>query len=364
MNLRRGFTLVELLVVIAVIGILMALLLPAVQAAREAARRMQCKNNLKQMGLALHNYHDVYQQFPVNMTGGGRSAGAGCTTGFYSWMVYLLPYVEQGPLYDQIDFNVEMADSGSCHNVFDASISQNHRNARAAHTVVPLYRCPSDGGGDHGNSVVMGTSDPASDNYAANAGWPSYSRGINGERTAPRAPYNGLVTLSSPAVAVSWHPGGGIRFADVIDGLSQTAAISERLIMRAQDVDGVAGADPVMLSHHTTSRARTQGQIWDNCLLAHDDIFYSAFQGRAWISGWTLTAPTYMHVFTPNTRNCHFHGGEGDGDNVVTPSSRHPGGVNVVMGDGRVTFVTDTIDRVVWWKLGARDDGQPVELLE
>jgi len=352
---------VELLVVIAVIGILVALLLPAVQAAREAARRMQCTNNSKQMGLAFHNYHDVYKQLPLTMPGGGKPAAGGCTTGFYSWMAYILPYVEQSPLYDQIDFNIEMADSGACHNVFDASISASHRNAKAAHTAVPLYRCPSDGSGDHGNAVVMGSSDPASDNYAANAGWPSYSRGIQGERAAPGATYNGLISMATPAVRVAWHPGGGIRFADVTDGLSNTAAIAERLIMRAQDAEGILNADPVLLSHHTTERARTQAQIWDNCHLAHNDLFYSAFQGRAWISGWTLTAPTYMHVYTPNVRNCHYHGGEGNGDNIVTPSSRHPGGVNVTMGDGRVTFVADTIDREVWWKLGSRDDGMPVE---
>lgn len=362
-NRANGFTLVELLVVIAIIGILVGLLLPAVQAAREAARRMQCSNNLKQLGLALHNYHDLHKAFPLNMAGGGRSGGANCTSGFYSWLTYLLPQIEQGNLYNQIDFRVEMADSGSCHNVFDASISSSHPNAAAAHTVVSTFLCPSDPGG-HSNAIVMGTADPASDNYAGNAGWPSWSRGISGERGAPNAAYNGLITLATPAVNVPWHPRRGVRFADVTDGLTHTTAISERLIMQAQDVSSIGDADPRILSHHTTERARTQSQIAANCALAHRDLFHSAFQGRAWISGWTLTAPTFMHIYGPNSRNCHYHGGEGTGDNIITPSSYHTGGVNVAMGDGSIHFISDSVDQQLWWVLGSRNDGQVAELPE
>ncbi len=358
--MRVGFTLVELLVVIAIIGVLVGLLLPAVQAAREAARRMQCTNNLKQLGLALHNYHDVHRVFPSNMSGGGRPAGSGCTSGFYSWMSYILPQIEQGNLYNQINFGVEMSDSGTCHNVFNATISQLHPNALAGQAVVPVFICPSESAGPRGNAVVMGSSDPAGDSYAGNAGWPSWSRGLTGERTAPNAPHNGLIALVTPAVSVRWHTSKAIRMGDVTDGLSNTAAIAERLIMGAQDINGLRSANPKLLSYHTTERARTQAEIWRNCELSHRDLFHSAFQGRAWISGWTLTSSTYMHVFTPNTRNCHYHGGEGTGDNIVAPSSNHTGGVNVSMGDGRVTFISDTIDRQVWWLLGSRNDGQVV----
>ena len=221
-----AFTLVELLVVIAIIGVLIGLLLPAVQAAREAARRLQCTNNLKQLGLALHNYHDVHRCFPLNMSGGGRPAGSSCTSGFYSWLTYVLPQIEQANVFNQIDFTLEMSDSGSCHNVFEATISQRHPNALAAQTVVPVFLCPSDGTGPRGNAVVMGSSDPVGDNYAGNAGWPSWSRGLSGERNAPNATHNGLIALATPATVVPWHPRQGIRMADVTDGLSNTAAIA------------------------------------------------------------------------------------------------------------------------------------------
>ena len=335
-----GFTLVELLVVIAIIGILVGLLLPAVQAARESARRMQCSNNLKQLGLALHNYHDSHKVFPLNMAGGGVRGGTNCTSGFYSWLTYILPQIEQANIYNTIDFSVEMADAGSCHNVFDASISASHVNAAAARVVVPTFLCPSDPAG-HDNAAAMGTSNPASDSYAGNAGWPSWSRGIGGERSAPNAPYNGLITLATPALNVPWHPRKGVRFADVTDGLSNTTAISERLIMQAQNIRAVRDEDPRMLSRHTTERARTQAQIAENCELSHRDLFHSIFQGRSWISGWTLTAPTFMHIYSPNSWNCHYHGGEGTGDNIITPSSNHTGGVNVAMVTGQFILLVN-----------------------
>lgn len=360
---QAGFTLVELLVVIAIIGILVGLLLPAVQAARESARRMQCSNNLKQLGLALHNYHDAHKVFPLNMAGGGVRGGANCTSGFYSWLTYILPQIEQANIYNTIDFNIEMADSGTCHNVFAASISESHANAAAARSIVPTFLCPSDPAG-HANAAAMGTANPASDSYAGNAGWPSWSTGIAGERSAPNAPYNGIISMATPAVDVPWHPSRGIRFGDVTDGLTHTTAISERLIIQAQSVFEVRGEDPRALSHHSTERPRSQAGIARNCELSHRDLFHSIFQGRAWISGWTLTSPTFMHIYGPNSWNCHFHGGEGTGDNVVTPSSNHTGGVNLAMCDGSIHFVSDSIDQQVWWLLGSRNDGQVASLPE
>jgi prepilin-type processing-associated H-X9-DG protein len=279
-------------------------------------------------------------------------------------MAYILPQIEQSNLYNSIDFRIEMSDAGSCHSVLSATISAAHPNAEAASTPVATFICPSDGGSGASNSPFMGTANPASDSYAANAGWSSYSRGLAGERTAPNALYNGLITMRTPAIAVPWQSLTGTRFSDITDGLSNTAAIAERLIMTAQDAASVRNSDPRLLSHHTTERARTQPQIWANCELAHSDLVHSAFQGRAWISGWTLTAPTYMHLYTPNKWNCHYHGGEGTGDNIVTPSSQHTGGVNVAFGDGHIAFVSDGIEQTVWWLQGSRNDGQVVALSE
>lgn len=357
---QLAFTLIELLVVIAIIGLLVALLLPAIQSTREAARRMQCANNLKQIGLALHNYHSAYREFPQNMPGGGKESGDRCTTGFYSWLAAILPQIEQGNLFESIDFDVEMADPGSCNDVFGPTISGNHPNAAAAHTAVQEFLCPSEAEGPFGNAMVMGSSDPAGDSYAANAGWSSFSTGVKGERRAPDAVHNGFIGLWTPAVEVRWHYQRPIRMADVTDGLSNTAAVSERLIMAASSVSGIRNSNPVLQSHHTTENARTQSQIAHNCRLAHSDVWHSAFQGRSWISGWTLTASTYMHLYPPNNHSCHFHGGEGTGNNIVTPSSNHPGGVHVTMGDGRVVFVNESIDQEVWWLLGSRNDGKHV----
>src|SRR5437762_7032383 len=131
---RAAFTLVELLVVIAIIGVLVALLLPAVQAAREAARRSQCTNNLRQMAIGLHNYHDVNQSFPINYRP--------VTNGPYSWMQAILPYIEQANLYNQITI---------------CGIQSLPNNTLVAHTVIKTYRCPSDGLLQNG--MLIGASD-------------------------------------------------------------------------------------------------------------------------------------------------------------------------------------------------------------
>jgi prepilin-type N-terminal cleavage/methylation domain-containing protein len=358
--LPKGFTLIELLVVIAIIGILVALLLPAVQQAREAARRTQCRNNLKQIGLALHNYHDVHGCFPLSMPGGGIG-GSGCTTGFYSWQAYILPFIDQGPLYNSINFHVEMAGPGSCNNIYDASIASSHVNASAAGIIVPMYLCPSDSYAS--NAVVMGSADPAPGSYAANAGWPSLTTGLESDEWPTPRKYSGIISLASPADTVAWHPAQAVRLRDVTDGTSNTMAVSERLIMKGQTLQEIRDSEEKLLSFHLIETARPLARMVSSCnLLGHADVYFSAFQGRSWISGWTLTAPTYMHVFTPNTRNCHLHGGEGTGDNLVTPSSRHTGGVHSLLCDGSVRFVADSIDQRVWWVVGSRNDGQVTDL--
>src|SRR6056297_4055498 len=127
-TLKRGFTLIELLVVIAIIAVLVALLLPAVQQAREAARRSSCKNNLKQLGLALHNYHDTHGMFPINW-GTGYDGTTNPTSSIqFSWMTYILPYIEESALYDTINFNEALDDPN---------------NNAAASTVIDTYLCPS-----------------------------------------------------------------------------------------------------------------------------------------------------------------------------------------------------------------------------
>lgn len=349
-----GFTLVELLVVIAIIGVLVALLLPAIQAAREAARRTQCVNNLKQLGLALQNHHSSFECFPKSQTASGPSSGSDCEPGYYSWLVFLLPYMEQNALYESIDFRANMSDTCSS----GTPISASHTNAEAAAKVVAGLLCPSDGVSG-GNAAVMGTADPASDSYAANAGWPSQATGYEGERSTP-GNFNGIITLENPRQSVSWHPAGKIRIKHITDGTSHTAAVAERLIQTGASLNEIRNTEDRYKSYHVTATARSLARMRERCDAGatHTDAIAATYVGRAWISGWTPTAPTYMHLNTPNTHHCHFNNLDANGDFAVTPSSNHPGGVNVVMVDGHVELISDDIEPEAWWALGSRDGGE------
>lgn len=353
MRRSTGFTLVELLVVIAIIGVLVALLLPAIQAAREAARRTQCLNNLKQIGLALQNHHTALGYFPSNQTAAGKDSGTTCESGYYSWVVSLLPYMEQHPLYESIDLSANMSDS--C--ISGVPISANHPNAAAAATVVAGLVCPSDIV-SHDNSAVLGSANPASDSYAANAGWPTRVTGYQGERETP-GEYNGFISLQNPGEHVDWHPTGNISMKMITDGTSHTAAVAERLIQTESSQDGILSSPGVVKSYHVTSAARTLADMASRCdsSLTHADLGQSAYFGRAWISGWTRTGATYMHLKNPNTNHCHFTLTKSNGDFAITPSSNHPGGVHLLLADGHATFIHDDINANTWWALGSRNSG-------
>ncbi len=204
---RRGFTLVELLVVIAIIGILVALLLPAVQAAREAARRSECSNNLKQLGLALHNHHDTHKVLPPGGTGPATNAPTGPTqpypyTANLGWLVYILPFIEQASLYEQFSFTAN----------FDAA-----PNTTLVPTLVSGYQCPS--------GVVV-------DSMLGPTGKTNHYYGNMGPRgTNPTTSIAYNTKAGSTHGAISLHgvlgPNTKIRFADVTDGTSNTLAVGE-----------------------------------------------------------------------------------------------------------------------------------------
>jgi prepilin-type processing-associated H-X9-DG protein len=332
-----------------------------VQAAREAARRTECQNNLKQMGLAFMNHHDTLGHFPVTQLGSGAPDGSGgCGAGFYSWHARILPFIEQQTLFDTINFKVNMADT--CNSGQSGLISASHRNATAAATVVKTFLCPSDGQ-TGSNAEVMGSANPASDNYAANAGWPSLATGYRGERPTPGT-YNGLISLENPAAPAPWHPRRPIRIEHVTDGLSHTAAVAERLIQSGRTQAEILGSPQTLKSYHVTEVPRTLEKMAERCnpTYTHADVARSAYLGRAWISGWSATAPTYLHLKTPNTNNCHFSASHSGGDFSATASSNHPGGVNVLMGDGHVVFISNVIEPRAWWAMGSRDAGDSVDL--
>ena len=218
-NPRRGFTLIELLVVIAIIGVLVALLLPAVQAAREASRRSQCSNNLRQMAIAMHNYHDVQQAFPINYRP--------VVSGTYSWMQAILPFIEQANLYNQI--------------VIGGTVSL-PANTAVANTPIKTYRCPSDGLNQNGmmNGASDGGGTKAITNYKACSGaaWTWVIVNLNNARWPNDNPPNALLhcdglacsnSYSSPATLPSDLMKNMTRFSTVTDGTSNTFAIGEAI---------------------------------------------------------------------------------------------------------------------------------------
>ncbi|MEO8165611.1 MAG: DUF1559 domain-containing protein [Betaproteobacteria bacterium] len=301
---HTGFTLVELLVVIAIIGILVALLLPAVQAAREAARRMSCQNNLKQIALALHNYHDTLKVFPPSsLSGFGKGVwnypGTGPTDPnirLHSFASLLLPYLEQANIQDQINYNVSALDPA---------------NHAMASQVLPFYRCPSFSGRDFSDDPL----------YVTTAGYNQFAIRnyvVIGART--------VVGLSGfvPAEGVMF-PGSKTGFHDVIDGTSNTLAFAETREQRSSVwIDGTSAA----------VAAR-----------------------------WTdLSSPTFAGNTASINYKPYFPGGVFPNSigSDYGPSSFHPGGAQHAFVDGSVQFIKSTINVLVYDALASRAGGEVV----
>ncbi|MEM9589180.1 MAG: DUF1559 domain-containing protein [Planctomycetota bacterium] len=363
---HQAFTLVELLVVIAIIGLLVSMLLPAVQNAREAARKVSCSNRLRQITLATHNYHAAFKVLPTNYTGAGNAQGE-CGSGFYSWLVPILPFVEQSALYESIDFKQPMSDR--CDYAFsdeytDYSISPTHPNADATRTLVSTFLCPSEPAAKlqhHGDEVY------APGSYAANVGWPAESSWPGSSSVVTRQ--NGVIGLKNPAEENSWHRPTA-RFSDITDGLSNTAAVAERVIAQLFVVEGRFGGSFVLDTVDENMQSFCGGSLRGRDLeswvqycgsVTLSDPVYAEKHGHSWISGWTFAANTYMHVMPIGLRNCHIYGGEGSGNNVVTPGSYHIGGLHVGMADGSVEFLSEQTDQRLWWAMGSINGGETEE---
>ena len=243
-------------------------------------------------------------------------------------------------------------------------MSDTHPNAVAAGTEVPLFLCPSDSPSENS---LLGSASPASSNYAGNIGWPSFASGFTGERALVREEngdlkgrFNGIIALENPAEPVAWHGNSKSGFAQILDGASNTAMVSERLIQTFNNPSQLRSGDPRLTSQHIVpSQAEPLATIAFRILNASDPhAVESAFTGRSWSSGFTLTAPTFVHILPPNSQLGHFSDSITEGDFLVTPSSNHTGGVNLARADGSVAFISDDIEDEVWWALGARDDGR------
>ncbi len=300
----RGFTLVELLVVIAIIGILVGLLLPAVQAAREAARRMSCGNNMKQLGLALHNYHDTFSRLPAGLT---IEPGGILAPRRYSGFVGMLPFIEQGNVYNQISAD------GFTRVPWDGGYVP-------FTTEIPTFNCPSDVSrtGGIGKSNYMFCRGDSSWDHNQWAG--SGGRGLRGMFTGQ-----------------SIHKG----FRDVQDGLSNTIAMSERTL--AQNGTLVLDGGTVRnigSGFRNNNPLECFAQVGPGKRYITTDLGF--WSGLRWPDG----APAFTGCTTvlgPNTASCTQGGWDGE-DGIYEPTSRHPGGVHCALGDGSVKFIAETID--------------------
>lgn len=293
----RGFTLIELLVVIAIIAVLIALLLPAVQQAREAARRSQCKNNLKQLGLAMHNYHDTFNTFAIGAMGHGSSPSDLRICFFQS----ILPYVEQSAMYNQVNFAAPswatMTTLGTTYATTNTLIM----------TQVPVFMCPTD----------------------PNSGKRQVSTGVRGFYS------NYLTVNGSTAMGNASTTQNGIfyiisstRMRDITDGTSNTAMLAEILLTPESIYDG-------------------RGRVWES------------YDGNTFVS--TLNPPNSTIADrigqacgdSVNPRiPC-----AATGSFQMAARSSHTGGVHMVLADGAVRFVSDNINTATWNNLGARNDG-------
>lgn len=315
----RGFTLIELLVAIAIIAILVALILPAVQQAREAARRTQCRNNLKQLGLALHNYHDVHRCFPMGGMGVDNPfLTAPGTVRSFSWGAYILPYLGRKPLYNALDFSEPAVLIGFP----DPTAVVSNENERLMSTILTEFKCPSDYRADH----VTDDEDPprsyweniATASYVGSYGTNGFVPNASGEKNISWSRAYDLSVLARPAVPSSelnnrgngpFHVNSRTRIRDVRDGTSLTVFVGERH------------------GHECESKKMTYDlsrTFW-------------GFAGR-------LADSMASSYYRPNA--CPVGVDPGTTGKICKGpmTSVHTGGLQVLMMDGSVRFISDSID--------------------
>jgi prepilin-type processing-associated H-X9-DG protein len=349
---------VELLVVIAIIGILIALLLPAVQAAREAARRGQCSNQLKQLALAVHNYADVHRCFPQKKAGATVGSCQQCSRAFVSGWMRLMPFYEQMPLYTT--WSSPQTYNGKTFGAYGpCPWSPEMTDYWPYYQQVPTLLCPSDA-----NVSSKSSGDPGRTNYMFSVG--------------DSVDYQGAVgnNESSNTRGMFANYGSKISFASITDGTSNTVMLSERLY--GGDSRKVGQGVVYSFTGITTSPS--------TCLTTLDPAnptrYASSYSVTNWSgSNWSHGATSHVGfntVLPPNSPSCADLANDNSTQGVFPPSSNHPGGVNVAMGDASVRFISNTINSGdptlappsslgttspygVWGALGTKDGGEPVK---
>lgn len=314
---RRALTLIELLVVIAIIGILIGLLLPAVQAAREAARRMSCSNNMKQLAIATHNYHDSHRRFPLS---------AASSLYGYSAQSKVLPFIERGNLEDLIDFRQPMFTGVPWAPTLNPALSS------VAAQEIPVLICPSDAGEviyEDGQGMQW-----AGTNYMVNAG-----------------PGTGTIYCNQRDTAGLFWRGSATRFRDVTDGTSNTLLLTETLFgLRGEETSSLVDAQ----------RQIKQVSGGSPCSESADDLAaraasaYTGLRAGSWLRNQTYN--TMINGYYPPN---HFDPDVSHhGDCLMAARSLHPGGVQAALADGSARFISETVELSTWRNLFARNDGQ------
>lgn len=321
-----AFTLVELLVVIAIIGILVSMLLPAIQAVREAARRSACSNNLRQIGIASHNYHSAFDFFPAGTISKPYPTTPNTPWNFYRWsgLATVSPFMENNAAYDRLDLDVPL---------YSVTFSVSPENVEGAKILAPAFLCPSDSG-ERVHASFGPTNYCFSTGTGAGGGTPFDTDGIS-------------------------YVNSQTSITDIFDGSSNTVAISESILgSNASDNRDPQTAYRFTFATPLTPASANSAPSWN----------FSDGRGFSWVNGEYRTT-LFNHYFTPNSKQHDIIAAKlsGGPDTIYTPfgwraaRSRHPGGVNVMRADGSTSFTNDSIELALWQALATREGGEIAE---